>query len=340
MTLTTKHVNYLNSGLMLLSAAAAFAFPFELFLFSYAVMGPRHYLTEISWLHDRNYFSGNQAAKRPKPNKFWLTAVAITMLVIFVSFVLVEGAGDQAQPRWEITCFYFVFVTAVFAGAVRHRAARIFLAAMALGLALVFVRSPYYVLGAFLLVTNIHVLIFTASFILYGALREQTFSGLLSLGVFVLCVITFFVYVPPGHLPGDFVKQSYRSFNALNAELMKLFRLGSGTTTAEIYDSRSGLMIMRLIAFSYTYHYLNWFSKTSIIKWHEVPRSRIVLIGFVWLAALAIYAYNYDTGMAVLYFMSILHVMLEFPLNHRTFAAIGRRLYALATSNRSAMVSD
>ena len=50
----------------------------------------------------------------------------------------------------------------------------------------------------------------------------------------------------------------------------------------------------------------------------------------IWLVALAIYAYNYDTGMTVLYFMSILHVMLEFPLNHLTFAGIGRELYGLA----------
>jgi hypothetical protein len=31
--------------------------PFEVFLFAYAVLGPLHYLTEISWLHDRQYFS-------------------------------------------------------------------------------------------------------------------------------------------------------------------------------------------------------------------------------------------------------------------------------------------
>jgi hypothetical protein len=49
-----------------------------------------------------------------------------------------------------------------------------------------------------------------------------------------------------------------------------------------------------------------------------------------WLGALAIYAYDYDTGMAVLYFLSILHVMLEFPLNYRTFTGIGKELYELA----------
>lgn len=50
-------VNYMNIGLMILSCIIAFFLPFELFLFSYAVLGPLHYLTEISWLHKRNYFS-------------------------------------------------------------------------------------------------------------------------------------------------------------------------------------------------------------------------------------------------------------------------------------------
>jgi hypothetical protein len=166
--------------------------------------------------------------------------------------------------------------------------------------------------------------------LLYGTLRNRSVSGLLSLAVFVLCCLSFFLHMPGGHPVGKFVQQSYASFNALNAELLKLFRLGSGTTPSEIYESRSGLMIMRLIAFAYTYHYLNWFSKTSIIKWHEIPKKRTAMIVGVWVGAIAVYIYNYDTGMAVLYFMSILHVMLEFPLDHRTFAGIGKELYTLA----------
>jgi hypothetical protein len=37
-------VNYANIGLMLASCLVAYVFPFELFLFSYAVLGPLHYL--------------------------------------------------------------------------------------------------------------------------------------------------------------------------------------------------------------------------------------------------------------------------------------------------------
>jgi hypothetical protein len=111
---------------------------------------------------------------------------------------------------------------------------------------------------------------------------------------------------------------------------MKLFHLGTGRSAAEIYESSAGLAVMRLIAFAYTYHYLNWFSKTSIIKWHEVPKRRTILIAIIWSLSLTIYAYNYEIGMAALYFLSLLHVMLEFPLNYQTFVGIGREVYALA----------
>ncbi|MFM1809508.1 MAG: hypothetical protein RLZZ382_733, partial [Bacteroidota bacterium] len=50
-------INYVNIGLMLITAALAFFMPFETFLLAYAFLGPLHYLTEISWLHDRQYFS-------------------------------------------------------------------------------------------------------------------------------------------------------------------------------------------------------------------------------------------------------------------------------------------
>src|SRR5262245_10625902 len=50
-------VNYVNIALMLVSAVIAIRLPFELFLVTYAVLGPLHYLTQMSWLHDRGYFT-------------------------------------------------------------------------------------------------------------------------------------------------------------------------------------------------------------------------------------------------------------------------------------------
>jgi hypothetical protein len=331
MTLNPTHVNYLNIALMIVSCLLAFRFPFELFLISYAVLGPLHYLTEISWLHERKYFTEGRPGKKSRgPHQGWLILVVVTMIALIVGFIAVEGSGSGVSPKWEITLFYLVFVTALMVAVLRNAKARLIVALIALGLLIPLSLSRYYVIGAFFLVTIIHVLIFTATFVLYGALKGRSLSGILSLAVFLLCAVSFLVYAPAGHAAGNYVQQSYRSFSGLNLELLKLFGLGSGSDASAVYQSQGGLMIMRLIAFAYTYHYLNWFSKTSIIKWHEIPKSRTAAIVVVWLGSLAIYAYNYDTGMAVLYFMSILHVMLEFPLNHLTFAGIGRELYAMA----------
>jgi hypothetical protein len=334
MKLSANQVNYLNIGLMLLSCIVAFRFPFELFLFSYAILGPLHYLTEISWLHEKNYFteSGKGKKARVRPNRHWLILVAATMCALILGFVAAEILHNPISPKWEITMFYLVLITALLITEMRSQAARVVVFILAVLSLFVFSGSRYYIVLAFFIVTIIHVFIFTGAFILHGAIRSRSSSGILSLVVFVMCAATFFFYVPGtgGHPVGAYVRNSYHSFNALNAELIKLFNLGSGSSSNEIYESSVGLMIMRLIAFAYTYHYLNWFSKTSIIRWYEVPKSRTVIIGVVWLASIALYAYNYDAGMAILYFISILHVMLEFPLNHRTFAGIGRELYTIA----------
>src|SRR5436189_3490026 len=75
MALTTNQINYLNIGLMTGACLLAFLFPFELFLVSYAVLGPLHYLTEISWLHDRQYFAPRRIDWLP----LVLCAVLITL---------------------------------------------------------------------------------------------------------------------------------------------------------------------------------------------------------------------------------------------------------------------
>lgn len=53
-------INYFNIGLMIVSMVLAAYLPFEMFIAAYAILGPLHYLTEISWLHDRDYFSSGR----------------------------------------------------------------------------------------------------------------------------------------------------------------------------------------------------------------------------------------------------------------------------------------
>jgi hypothetical protein len=329
MKLDTNQINYLNICLMMLSCFVAYIIPFELFLFSYAVLGPLHYLTEISWLHDRNYFVEKARDRRIK--RGWLILVVVTLSVMLYGMFSEKVLHQNLSPVWEIGLFYLVFVTALLLMFVRKVTTGSIVIVLALIAMFFSSGSRYYALTAFFLITIIHVFVFTAAFIFYGALKSKSRSGLFSLAVFILCVLCFFVYTPreTALTAGEFVKNSYGSFSTLNAELIKFFNLGAGTTLREIYDSKAGLIVMRLIAFAYTYHYLNWFSKTSVIKWHEISRVRTAAIIGLWLISIGVYAYDYQIGMITLYFLSVLHVMLEFPLNHQTFAGIGRELHAL-----------
>ena len=96
----------------------------------------------------------------------------------------------------------------------------------------------------------------------------------------------------------------------------------------ELFDTGWGVAVQRFIAFAYTYHYLNWFSKTSIIKWHAVSRWKLATAVALWGASLALYGLSYELGTRWLFLLSMAHVLLEFPLNHVSFVGIGKELAA------------
>lgn len=99
---------------MILSCGVAFIYPFELFVFSYAVLGPLHYLTEISWLHDRNFFAQSGHKKRDKRMmRYWLILVGVAMVILILGFVMEKILHQAISPKWEIAFFYLVFVTAL-----------------------------------------------------------------------------------------------------------------------------------------------------------------------------------------------------------------------------------
>jgi hypothetical protein len=110
--------------------------------------------------------------------------------------------------------------------------------------------------------------------------------------------------------------------------MSRLVDPGAIRSADDVFATPLGTMIGRVIAYAYTYHYLNWFSKTSVIKWHEVPRIRLAIAVAIWIASLGVYAWDYLVGLNVLFFLSMLHVFLEFPLNWRSFIDIGSELKA------------
>lgn len=113
---------------------------------------------------------------------------------------------------------------------------------------------------------------------------------------------------------------------SLNQQIFHSFLNVPDADGQTVYYSSAGILITRFIAYAYTYHYLNWFSKTSVIQWHKIPKQQLFVIISLWIISIVLYASNYYTGLMALYFLSFLHVVLEFPLNFQSFKQIGEQL--------------
>ena len=312
--LNNNQINYINIGLMLVSAVLAFILPFELFLFSYAILGPLHYLTEIGWLHKKNYFT--------KGKYDFLFLSVLCALVFYFSFIQPAKTNTQIPN----IIFYGVLLSFIFVF-IKDNLYRIVLAVLAfIGLAISKTADNYFIWIGVFLPTIIHVLFFTWAFMLYGVLKNKSFSGFLSVIALALIAMSFFVIKAPGlqYQVSSYVAKSYHLFDLLNKFLIETFHLQIDTADFDsvIYKSNSGFIIMRFIAFSYTYHYLNWFSKTSVIQWHKVPKNTLLITLALWIFSVCLYIYNYNVGLKALYFLSFLHVFLEFPLNITSFQGI------------------
>jgi len=322
----TDRINYLNIGLMVISCAVALYIPFELFLFAYAVLGPAHYLTEISWLHKRGYFTRGK-------RDFWLLGGLAVLLFLTAAW---SGQGFSPEQSMNTAAFTFLALgSALVLVLTKSTGTRVLgLAAVAvLALATLSTVGLLVVLLATFVPTLVHVYVFTGFFILYGALKERSRTGYLSFCVFLLCPLACWLIDPRMYTPSAYVAVSYfKNFAPLNLTMLGLHMphtSAEGANAGLQLFSQRGLAAMRFIAFAYTYHYFNWFSKTSIIRWHEVGARRLVVIGALWLSSVGIYIYDYSLGIKVLFCLSMMHVYLEFPLNHISIMGTFRAVRSL-----------
>lgn len=331
--LNADRINYLNIALMIISCGVAFFIPFELFLIAYAVLGPLHYLTEISWLHERKYFS------KGKYDFVFLGLAAVALFLI--SYVLskpdvMEKLGQKPLEHglvrgWSTAFVYIAFVAAL-AMILLKTAFHRFIAVLVILVSALITKNGIIFFSVFL-PTLVHVYIFTGLFMLYGALKGRSRSGYLACILFILIPFSFLFLHPEPMAMTGWAKESYPTFEALNIYMLNLWdsnlyawppttQGGLDMVHSGIYSSEVGLTFMRFIAFAYTYHYLNWFSKTTVIKWHAVPKMRLAVIVVLWIAAVGFYYWDYKIGFDILFLLSFLHVFLEFPLNHVTWIGI------------------
>jgi hypothetical protein len=307
---TLDRVNYLNIALMLVAAAIATVLPFELFLFAYAVLGPAHYLTQISWLHDRKYFTTGK-----------YDYVLLVLLTLPATTRFIFGQWLPTGVDWSGVFAFIALLAAAGMVYFKRNFHKLVLGAVAALCAAYICQVPDLALFfSFFVPTLIHVYVFTGAFILYGTLKSQSLSGGLSFAVFILCGLCFFVFDIPnwGYGATEYIRTSMGRLVRIPQEFVRIFGLSP--------EWDSVVDVMRFIAFAYTYHYLNWFSKTKVIRWHEISRRRFIAIAVFYCISVGLYAINYQWGISALFCLSLIHVFLEFPLNHRTFVGIGSHL--------------
>lgn len=301
-----KNIDFINIVLIVISLGLACYLPFEVFLLAYGILGPLHYLTEISWLKDKSYFLKNKT-------DIYVLLILFIFIILGSSIILPFDFLNLFKTYLVIPiyfCFCWAFICVLHVQWKERINALVYV--LIGGIILFFPIG--IIIFLVLLPTLIHVYIFTALFILFGALKSKSKLGVLSF--FCLLIGGILCFMIPSNmsiLPNEWAKLNYQeTFGSLSEVILtSIF----GQNNIDIFNHPLAIKVGRFIAFAYTYHYLNWFSKTSIIKWHQAPKKRLVIIVSIWLICAITYLYNYILGFKLLFLLSFLHVILEFPLN-------------------------
>lgn len=301
-----KRQEWAQPALVAFSLAVAYLLPFEGVLLSYALLGPAHYLTQLNWLHDRDYFIADRGSRL----LFLAVGVGGLLYALYLSresglhgtlyMIVMVGMAVILLGRFSFATF--MALTLVVAGG---------------GWWLKDVPAAYVIL-ALLLPTIIHVALFTLLFLLVGAQRRGDLAG----KVTALCWIgaaALVVAVPPAInvLWPEWFGGHRRYFDAVAQ------RLGAGPDQPL---DRGWSAAYGLLTFAYTYHYLNWFSKTELLQWHRIAPARLYPIAALYVASVGLYLYDYALGFAVLLLLSFIHVIAELPLDAQVMRALLRGL--------------
>jgi len=325
-----KRIDVLNIVLILVSLVLAIFLPFKLFLFSYAILGPLHYLTEINWLKDKNYFVSS--------NSKWIQVFLFFTLLIclYPLYKLLGLALDNsfAESLKLIAKNYKILVLTGFLfsiGLIFFRKIWHLLFMMIFSLLVSVFLYHYlskwlFLLGLFL-PTIVHVYLFTLLFMLYGSKKAKSNIGYFGAGLLLLVPIIivamdvdFRSYSVTQEIAKIYDTSKFLSLNMVMTGIFDGFKDGQFIVLSPV-----GIKVQIFIAFAYTYHYLNWFSKTSIIGWKKSLTTRkTIYILAIWSIAVGIYLFDFYTGLMALYFLSLLHVFFEFPLNVITIKELFR----------------
>ena len=225
----TEKIDILNIFLILFSLVLAVVLPFKLFLFSYAVLGPLHYLTEINWLNDKSYFVERR-------NKFLIPVILIALgisIINIISFYNVEVIlfGDIFKSDWyQLTLpwtNHLIFVCFAFAILIFVKPNKTWLFYIVWLLVFAFIAlfldrlETYKIWFGTFFPTIVHVYLFTGLFMLYGALKSKSKWGIVSFltmlsVIFILAFIDVSLFDFQISGSNSYMKTSFKIVNFLH----------------------------------------------------------------------------------------------------------------------------
>lgn len=332
--MNARQLDFLNIGLLLISLLLAYQLPFTLFLLAYAFLGPLHYLTEINWLQRKQYFVGDA--------RWGWIALLFALLIAVPKFFILPPFADRppletlSAPIQLLLTYsnVFIFVWLLTSIGLIVSRSKWIIGAFAVGgiIAGLLLNSVnfYQMLIGLMVPTLAHVYLFTLLFMVFGTLKSRSKPGWLA--AFVMCLVPFFIAfweIPAANysIP-EAVKETFTTigFHNTTAQISQFFGWSDGTSF--FFYEQLELKLQVFIAFAYTYHYLNWFSKTTVIGWHkQLTKVRTLVIVAIWLLACILFAVDYQLGFILLLSLSFLHVLMEFPLNALSVKGIAQSIF-------------
>ncbi|HEV2576359.1 MAG TPA: hypothetical protein VGU25_04020 [Acidobacteriaceae bacterium] len=277
----------------------------QVFLFSFAVLGPLHYLTEIAWLRKKNFYLGKSVV----PSRGYLVA-AVVAVVLSLSSDLVK----HDLWFWTVGAMLLISLSVL----VRNVYVIAVVAVAALVTSL-FLRTWVFFIAA-MVPTLVHVFFFTWTFMVSGALREKrkTLAKWVNPALAVATpVVLMFLPIHYGVLGGFWLRAESMTFFSIHTKLaadLHQTMMLNGT----LLNSPLIAGLIRVFAFAYLFHYLNWFAKTEVLEWHKISRRGWLAIAVIYAACLGSFAVSFRFGFMLSSSLGLLHVVLEFPLNWQT----------------------
>jgi hypothetical protein len=297
---------------LLISGCLAAIAPLPVFLLAFVVLGPMHYLTEIVWLNKKSfYFSEGLISPR------WYGVIAgLLAVAVALDRLLQRGIGV-----WVV----WVLVVLALSALIRNRWA---LAAIAIAALAVKLLTPGVALFFGAIVPSIvHVFVFTWFFMVSGALRARNTKFLQWINPVLLLAIPLLLLWLPMHYGTQsalWLRMEHISFEPLHRYAAR--HLGRHLVmNGDVLADPVIAALIRVFAFTYLFHYLNWFGKAELLEWHKIPARSWVLIGTLYAVSMGLYLWNFEVGFLVVNFLSLLHVLLEFPLDFQAIRFVTRK---------------